>query len=765
MYCPSCGNSTERGLFCRICGSPLGEVKKSRKTNMLILISLAIVAVVVIIALVILVPGLKESKSDPDVVAKKFLTAITTGDDTTAIAALNPIMLEEMVREFGVSLEEFKANISGSIKIQSQDGERFENISVSVKNSSAVMTVDLVTRDNDRYPLKFSMTKINDDWYIDPSVYSDLVALSEQEPGPIYNSNASGTLIVGTSGNSGQFIDGFGSNTPDNWVKKLTDGFYTTYTTSPDGEIILNETVVKNLNTQTDVAGNKTYTFTIHNDLRWNDGSKITAEDYVFNLLWYASKDWADAGAVSDTGNGLLGYVAYRERHNDRFKGVQLIDKHTFALTIDAEKLPYFYQTSYVSCGPKNMGNWAPDVKIDSNVDGAKLTSDIGDWTLASNTQLIAQTELFAPTITCGPYKFISFDLDAVNLEYNPYFKGDYRGNTPSIQHIVLRAVNNITDVDQVIFGEIDVVTGVVERSKIERAKSEVATSVNSYTRNGFGEMLFHTDFGPAADPIIRLAISHLIDRQQLIQQILDGYGVVTQGLYSLPQWMYKDNAIKIESTFIKYVLSIDKANELLDTTGYKFESDGTTPFNANKIPPNNTSYWRHNSKGQRLEWNHLGSEDNAITQNIKLQFEKNAPMAGIKFTVDEGDFSMVIDHVYHQYSSRKYHSFNLATSFGVIYDPYYSFHSDMLSSHNLSRLNDSEMDRLIMAMRNLDPKAREEYSKNWLKFQKRFNELVPTLPLYSNVYYDVFRKEVKGFNTTSFANWSDVICEMSIDN
>lgn len=583
------------------------------------------------------------------------------------------------------------------------------------------------------------------------------------------SADVSGTLIVGTPGNNGDFINGFGNTAYDNWVKILTGGFYTTYITSVDGEIILNETVVKNLDTKVESTGDKTYTFTIHDDLKWNDGSKITAADYVFNILWYASKEWADAGAQSMAGYGLLGYAEYQAQEVERFKGVQLIDEHTFTLTIDGEELPYFWETTYVAYGPICMKSWAPDAKIDSNEDGAMITSDVEGWSLAFNTNRIVQTERYAPTVTCGPYKFISFENNAVNLEYNEHFKSDYQGKKPSIQYIVLRAVPNDTDIDQLVNGQIHILTGIVEGSKIEMAKSDPNTDVNSYERNGFGGMYFHTDFGPAADPIVRQAIAHLIDRQLLIQQCLGGYGAVTQGHYGLAQWMYKDNAAEIESTFINYVFNIEKANELLDQSDYRFEADGVTPFDVNKIPEDNDSYFRHNSAGEKLKWYHIGSEGLDITENIQLQFVANAPYAGVDFEVHEGDWPMLSKHYYHQYTEaeRMYHSFNLASNFTVDYDPYWSFHSDMLpnKTYNTEQLSDPIIDELTLKMRQLDPEQKDEYSQLWLEFQKRFNELVPILPLYSNEYYDGFRKEVKGFNTTPFADWADVICDITLEN
>ncbi|HSL92992.1 MAG TPA: ABC transporter substrate-binding protein, partial [Bacillota bacterium] len=173
------------------------------------------------------------------------------------------------------------------------------------------------------------------------------------------------TLVVGTAEISGNFLSGFGNNAYDVMVRNLVFG-YETYSTTPAGEIVLNSTVVKDLKNATDADGNKTYTFPIHEDLLWNDGSPVTAKDYVFYVLWYANPAWVEAGATSTVGEGLLGYADYKSGDADVFSGVQLLGDYQFSLTIDAEELPYFFETTYVSSTPQPMAVWAPDATIES---------------------------------------------------------------------------------------------------------------------------------------------------------------------------------------------------------------------------------------------------------------------------------------------------------------------------------------------------------------------------------------------------------------
>ena len=120
--------------------------------------------------------------------------------------------------------------------------------------------------------------------------------------GTIADSTKVNTLIVGSPTLNGDFIDDFGNSAYDNWVKLLLMEYNGTMETANNGEIIENPMVVAGKDVAEDEAGNKIYTWTICDDLKWSDGSAITAEDYVAYVLWKASPEWAAAGSYALVG-------------------------------------------------------------------------------------------------------------------------------------------------------------------------------------------------------------------------------------------------------------------------------------------------------------------------------------------------------------------------------------------------------------------------------------------------------------------------------
>lgn len=591
--------------------------------------------------------------------------------------------------------------------------------------------------------------------------------------------NDADTLIVGTPEFNGDFVYDFTNNSYDKYVKDLTSGeyYYNTYLHTPSNEKILNPQVVKNLETSEDDAGNKTYTFELYDDLLWNNGESIKAFDYVFGILVRASREWLAQGTTATIGDSLVGYAEYHNSEeatavegytgpsadelSDVFAGVQLLDEYKFSLTIDGTKLPYFFETTFAKCVPLYAGVWAPGAEIESDENGAKIVG----VDLAACLENVAGTERYAPTITPGPYKFVSNENSTVTLEVNEYFKGDLDGEKPAFKNVVVKYINQDTDADQVIAGEVDLVNGAIEGDKIEAVKASDTASATSYKRYGYGMIAFHCDWGVTADQNVRWGLASLIDRSEVLDYVLGGYGTTVDGPYGLAMWQYEEREDELAEALTPISFNIEKANEYFDQSEWAFEADGTTPFDASKADAAG-SYLRHNAAGEPLVIEHMGSENNDVTRAVQSQFGANAPLAGVTFHVTEADFGTLLDNYYYGFQKgddRFYNSFNLANSFDPDYDPYYaSDHSDFVGTQtNSTQISDADLDAAIMKMRELDPTQTEEHADAFVEYITRWNELLPSIPLYSNEYFDFFNNSITGVETTPFVSWAEIVCKI----
>lgn len=603
-------------------------------------------------------------------------------------------------------------------------------------------------------------------------VLATLTACGSTEP--------AGKMTIGTPPLTGDFLAGWGNSAYDVIVRDMIHG-YPTYDYTDAGEFVLNETVVDKEEVTVNEDGSKTYTFTIHKDLKWSDDTPITAKDFVFGLLFSSSPEFAAVGANNTGASPLVGWDDYSLSQEDiddgiekgkidpdytkvdTFDGVKLVDDHTFSLTIKAEELPYFFEVTYVSASPSPLHVWAPGADIEHGASKMTFGGDTADMAAVAN--YVSTKERFAPTVTSGMYNFVSYEQETVTMEVNPNFKGDYRGHKPSIKTVEVKRVNETLDVDYVLSGDIDITTGVVEGEKIEKAlaaKEEGKAGLTTYERNGYGYLGFHNDFGPVKDVKVRQAIGFLVDREEFVNGILGGYGVTVNGEYGLGQWMYKENAETIENDLINYVYDPDEAARLLDETEWNKDKDGNA-YAGNGF--------RYNDKGDKLVINHAGSENNPITDLIASDLVGRFEKAGIEYNVDFLDFNVMLDYFYNDegqqeaaLGARKYHTFNLASSFAAAYDPYYSYHSKYYGTWmNSTQTNDPKFDELVETMRGLDPEQHDEFSEAWLEFQVYWNEQLPNFPLYSNKYYDIYGPTLDNVNTTPFYSIGRAVIDITL--
>ena len=62
--------------------------------------------------------------------------------------------------------------------------------------------------------------------------------------------------------------------------------------------------------------------------------------------------------------------------------------------------------------------------------------------------------------------------------------------------------------------------------------------------------------------------------------------------------------------------------------------------------------------------------------------------------------------------------------------------------------------------MRQTDPKDVYDYVSKWISFQERYNEVLPAIPIYSNIYFDFYTSELQNYHVTGHVTWSQAILQ-----
>ena len=620
---------------------------------------------------------------------------------------------------------------------------------------------------------------------------------------------ADGQVVIGTSTEaSGDWAySAFvrNPNATDNAVVKLTDDM-TTVESDQHGDYGINKTVVKSYERIEEENGNVTYKFVINDGLKFNNGEAVTAQNFVAWTMFVTSPAGKEMGVVSATYNMLPGGLAYRNGETNFLSAVRLYDEKTFSITIaktgedgETSYLPYYYDITYAAMQAVNLTYWFGEgwsVKDDGegvyfvNADGKEFTAEtVGETVKAAR---------FATgnRVTAGPYNLVSFDQSSreIVLEVNENYNGNFEGQKPGIQKLVIVKTSEDTVMDMITTGQIQIYSQIADGSEVNAVMDlieagTINSSTSQYDRAGYGYFGFACDLGPTQFTEFRQAIAYLLDRVEFAQTFCKGWGSVVHGPYCTAFTMTAKT--DIEKKINHYDYNPEKAVELLKQAGFVYNADGSDYVDGSgevryaKVTEEQAKYYESFNKvladgtilmPATVNW--ASSEGNAVSALLSTMLANSdaTKAAGVSIVKTEMTFPSLLSYMHRQekngavgdFTVPTYNMFNLATVYnGGVYDESYNWTTDpeyIEQSMNVQHLYDKELDKLSMDMvYGVEPGDEATYLSLWEKYIIRWNELLPMVPLYSNIYVTVYPNTIDNYAEDSFwgferailyANW-----------
>lgn len=620
---------------------------------------------------------------------------------------------------------------------------------------------------------------------------------------------ADGQVVIGTSTEaSGDWAySAFvrNPNATDNAVMTLTDDM-TTVDSDQHGDYGINKTVVKSYERIEEENGNVTFKFVINDGLKFNNGEAVTAENFVAWTMFVTSPAGKEMGVVSATYNMLPGGLAYRNGETNVLSAVRLYDEKTFSITIaktgedgETSYLPYYYDITYAAMQAVNLTYWFGEgwsVKDDGegvyfvNADGKEFTAETVGETVTAGRFATGNR------VTAGPYNLVSFDQSSreIVLEVNENYNGNFEGQKPGIQKLVIVKTSEDTVMDMITTGQIQIYSQIADGSEVNAVMDlieagTINSSTSQYDRAGYGYFGFACDLGPTQFTEFRQAIAYLLDRVEFAQTFCKGWGSVVHGPYCTAFTMTAKT--DIEKKINHYDYNPEKAVELLKQAGFVYNADGSDYVDGSgevryaKVTEEQAKYYDSFNKvladgtilmPATINW--ASSEGNAVSALLSTMLANSeaTKAAGVSIVKTEMTFPELLNYMYRQdsyglggdYSMPTYNMFNLATGYnGGVYDESYNWTTDpeyIEQGYNVQHLYDEQLDKLSMDMvYGVEPSDEATYLDLWEKYIIRWNELLPMVPLYSNIYVTVYPNTIDNYAEDSFwgferailyANW-----------
>lgn len=620
---------------------------------------------------------------------------------------------------------------------------------------------------------------------------------------------ADGQVVIGTSTEaSGDWAySAFvrNPNATDNSVVKLTDDM-NTIDTDQHGDYVINKTVVKSYERIEEENGNVTFKFVINDGLKFNNGEAVTAQNFVAWTMFLVSPAGKEMGVVSATYNMLPGGLAYRNGETNVLSAVRLYDEKTFSITIaktgedgETSYLPYYYDLGYGAMQAVNLTYWFGEgwsVKDDGegvyfvNADGKEFTAETVGETVEAGRFATGNR------VTAGPYNLVSFDQSSreIVLEVNENYNGNFEGQKPGIQKLVIVKTSDDTVMDMISTGQIQIYSQIADGAQVNAVldlieAGTIDSSPSQYDRAGYGYFGFACDLGPAQFTEFRQAVAYLLNRVEFAQTFCQGWGSVVHGPYCTAFSM--TSKTDIDKKVNHYDYNPEKAVELLKQAGFVYNADGSDYVDGSgevryaKVTEEQAKYYESFNKvladgtilmPATLNW--ASSEGNSVSALLTTMLASSdaTKAAGVSIVKTEMTFPSLLSYMYRQemngavgdFSVPTYNMFNLATGYnGGVYDESYNWTTDpeyIEQGYNVQHLYDKELDKLSMDMvYGVEPGDEATYLSLWEKYIIRWNELLPMVPLYSNIYVSVYPNTIDNYAEDSFwgferailyANW-----------
>ena len=605
-------------------------------------------------------------------------------------------------------------------------------------------------------------------------------------------------LIYGTSTEiNGDFAPGawWTNNATDKMLRDFTND-YSTVVTDQGGADIINPTVCDGIEGVMNEDGTKTYTVKVKSGLVFNNGDPITVKDFVWSTAFGCSAVAGEVGAKLTSYLTIVGGQDYYDGKAETISGLRILDDNTIAVTVVADKVPYYFDIVYAGFQAQSMKYWlgeAVDIKDDGNgVYFEGLTKENIEKQLE-----FARFHTGEDRVTAGPYNLVEFDQASkqATLVINPNYAGNFEGQKPSVPKIVITKAEDATWADALKTGAFNFYDTMTDGAQINQAMDIIEDEANKaalgygykftqFDRPGYGKLMFQCDFGPTQFPAVRHAIAHLLDRNEFANTFCAGWGGVVNGPYGTAMWMYKEAEEWLDENLDNYAYNPEKAVELLVADGWVYAEDGSDYVEGvryKKVTDEEAGTYQHvvtlpdgtKLMGLIIEWS--SSEGNSVSDllSVMLANGEQTAAAGVKINQNVMSFAELLNYMYRdatqgdKYGVPTYCMYNLASNFTPEYDQSYSFTLDpkmVADGYNTNYIFDEELDKLSMDMvYGVEAGDDATYLDIWQKFIKRWNEDLPEVPLYSNIYISVYPDWLENYNQDSYWDFNQAILYATI--
>lgn len=628
---------------------------------------------------------------------------------------------------------------------------------------------------------------------------------AEQPAGNPYPNRNYEELVVGNpTPMDGKFFTGmWGNSTTDIDVRTLVNSYYLTVWGYDTGFFRENPIVVASIGVMETPGDARIYRFELNDDLYYSDGTKITAWDYAFSVLFQIAPVISELGGQPMDLSYLKGYEEYISGEVPYLAGVKVKDDRNIEFQVKHEYLPYFFELFRLGFLPYPIYEIAPGCKVYDDGNGVYIGNEdptvqeqIFTKELLQATVMDSENGYLShPTVGSGPYVLTSWDGVTCTFEINPYFKGNLEGYKPSIPKLRFTLAENHNMIEKLEADEFQLLNKVVRQDVIEKGTQLVSAGKGftwtNYPRIGLSFIVFTPDRPALQEQNVRKAINYCMDKDTLRDEYTHLYGITMDGLIGVGQWMYSmvmgtdEYPVTLPETptaeeqaaydaeiaewqsltldnLKHYELNVQKAVRLLEQNGWTLNENG----GAFRAGEDEVRCKMINGELVKLDLTCAYPVTNYMAASMETYFVPYLKEAGIRLTLIPMTMSELL-RSYNDKDTEEIDLFYLGDDFNIEFDPQLFFLAGDPNAPQEDTLAwaHSQMAEYARLMCETEPSDALGFVKKWITFQEQLSDLLPLIPVYSNIYFDFYTSDLMNYDIVYYITWGDAIVPASYYN
>ncbi len=268
------------------------------------------------------------------------------------------------------------------------------------------------------------------------------------------------------------------------------------------------------------------FTFTLHDGVKFHDGKVLTSEDVKYTLdLLFSSSFAKSASFYEGSGDDKHSYI----------KSVVAPDPKTVVVTL-------------IKPWVGLLSNLVPVPIIPKDSYESQKTHPLGT----------------------GPFKFVHYDnaQQVVDVQAFP----DYWDGPAKVQAVRVRVISDMNAMQaELRAGRVDIAPMPTSLSPdaVKLLEKDPNLQVNAFPGSNVVLLTLNTSSAPLDNAKVRQAIAYAIDRENIIKNLLLGYGKIAHSIIPEESWAYSSGQ--------KYSYDPAMAKKTLDEAGFK-DPDGDGP-------------------------------------------------------------------------------------------------------------------------------------------------------------------------------------------